>query len=195
MSSKDFILEKYRRNVANNCEMPRLDDIAALTYSDPIIQFIDITQANGSRLVEVKPDDDLNRVITDCYPEAKTIASALPEITIANRNPDKVKYARELDGTDVGVVRAQLGVAENGCMWIPQQCKEKAVQFISENLVVILPRTAIVNNMHEAYRRIEFGAYNFGTFIAGPSKTADIAQVLVLGAQAARSCTVLLVNE
>jgi L-lactate dehydrogenase complex protein LldG len=51
--------------------------------------------------------------------------------------------------------------------------------------------------MHEAYKRIEFdNEYDgYGTFISGPSKTADIAQVLVMGAQAARSATVLLLPE
>ena len=34
--------------------------------------------------------------------------------------------------------------------------------------------------MHEAYARIEMDPkYNFGTFISGPSKTADIEQALV----------------
>ena len=72
--------------------------------------------------------------------------------------------------------------------------KEKAVCFISENLVILLPKHEIVNNMHEAYKRITFDKEydGYGTFISGPSKTADIAQVLVMGAQAARSVTILL---
>ena len=57
----------------------------------------------------------------------------------------------------------------------------------------LLDRKDIVNNMHEAYKRIQFNDYGYGTFISGPSKTADIAQVLVMGAQAARSATVVLV--
>ena len=100
-----------------------------------------------------------------------------------------------MNGTDIGVVRGCFGVAENACVWIPQQMKEKAVCFISENLVILLDKKQIVNNMHEAYRRIEFNDYGYGTFISGPSKTADIAQVLVMGAQAARSATVLLIDE
>ena len=49
--------------------------------------------------------------------------------------------------------------------------------------------------MHEAYRRIEMDPrYNFGTFISGPSKTADIEQALVMGAQAARGVTVLVLS-
>ena len=135
---------------------------------------------------------------------AKEIASNLPEITIATRNPDEVGRARDLNGTDIGIVRGMFGVAENGCVWIPQQMKEKAVCFISENLIILLDKTQIVNNMHEAYARLskgegcganQFNEYGYGSFISGPSKTADIAQVLVMGAQAARSATVLLLNE
>ena len=103
--------------------------------------------------------------------------------------------ARDLNGTDVGIIRGSFGVAENACVWIPQQMKEKAVCFISEHLVILLKKSEIVNNMHEAYRRIQFNDYGYGTFISGPSKTADIAQVLVMGAQAARSATVLLLPE
>ncbi|MBQ3878621.1 MAG: LUD domain-containing protein, partial [Prevotella sp.] len=115
----------------------------------------------------------------------------------------EVGRARDLNGTDVGVVRGSFGVAENACVWIPQQMKEKAVCFISENLVILLKKSEIVNNMHEAYQRLRAAGnsaaglsdYGYGTFISGPSKTADIAQVLVMGAQAARSATVLLLDE
>lgn len=193
MDSKEYILGRFRCNVGKKYDMPDLGSIAGITYPDPLVQFINITQTNGSNLFELKPGDDINKLIMECYPDAKTIASSLPEIRIANRNPETVASARDLDGTDVGVVRAELGVAENGCMWVPQQCKEKVVDFISENLVILLPKDSIVNNMHEAYRKIKFNSYNFGTFIAGASKTADIAQVLVVGAQAARSCTIFLV--
>jgi L-lactate dehydrogenase complex protein LldG len=146
---------------------------------------------------QVKEGQDINKLIKDLYPDAKEIASNLPEITIATRNPDEVGRARDLNGTDVGIIRGKFGVAENACVWIPQTMKEKAICFISENLVILLPKSQIVNNMHEAYKRIEFDkTYDgYGTFISGPSKTADIAQVLVMGAQAARSATILLLPE
>ena len=193
MSKKEDILAKFRKNVIKQYDMPRLDDIKGITYPDPLVQFISMTENVGGKVVELEKGQDINQLIKELYPDAKEIASNLPEITIATRNPDTVESPQALNGTDVGVIKGVFGVAENACVWIPQTMKEKAVCFISENLVILLDRTQIVNNMHDAYKRIEFNDYGYGSFISGPSKTADIAQVLVMGAQAARSATVVLV--
>ena len=209
MSSKEDILKKYKANIREQYDMPMpdLSDIRAITYPDPLLQFMNMTKSVGGNAIEVEEGRDVNELIRELYPDAKEIASNLPEITIATRNPDEVGRARDLNGTDVGIIRGSFGVAENACVWIPQQMKEKAVCFISEHLVILLKKSEIVNNMHEAYARLSaetnsqepmaksFNDYGYGTFISGPSKTADIAQVLVMGAQAARSATVLLLPE
>ena len=197
MSSKEDILKKYKANVREKYDMPDLSDIKGITYPEPLVQFVKMTEMVGGQVIEVDPGRDINVLIRELFPDAKEIASNLPEITIATRNPDTVGRARDLNGTDVGIIRGKFGVAENACIWIPQTMKEIAVCFISENLIILLPKSQIVNNMHEAYKRIEFDKEydGYGTFISGPSKTADIAQVLVMGAQAARSATVLLMPE
>ena len=197
MASKEDILKKYRSNIREQFDMPDLSDIQAVTYPNPLLQFMNMTKSVGGNAIEVEAGRDINELIRELFPDAKEIASNLPEITIATRNPDDVGRARDLNGTDVGIIRGKFGVAENACIWIPQTMKEKAVCFISENLIILLPKSQIVNNMHEAYKRIEFDKEydGYGTFISGPSKTADIAQVLVMGAQAARSATVLLMPE
>lgn len=193
MSRKDEILGRIRAGIGTRYEMPALDDIEPITYPDPLEAFKASSKVAGSEVVELESGETVDSIIRKRFPSARTIASNLPEVSIANLNPDTVEGAAALDGTDVGVIRGELGVAENGCIWIPQAMKEKAVCFISENLVILLPKEAIVNNMHEAYRRVDPGRFGYGTFISGPSKTADIAQTLVMGAQAARSVTVILI--
>lgn len=192
MSSRDSILSRIKNAARESYDMPSLDDIGAITYPDVLSQFISMSQSVGARVVELGKRS-VDELLRELFPDAHETASNLPEVGVATRNPDTVPDARDLDGTDVGVIRGSFGVAENGCIWIPQTMKEKAVCFISENLVILLGKDRIVNNMHEAYRQVEFGPYPYGTFISGPSKTADIAQVLVMGAQAARSVTVVLV--
>lgn len=197
MSNKEDILKKYRSNIHERFEMPDLSDITPITYKDPLSQFIEMSKNVGGNIIEVKENQDINALVKELYPDAKEIASNLSEITIATRNPDTIENAQALNGTDVGIIRGMFGVAENGCIWIPQQMKEKAVCFISENIVILLRKSQIVNNIHEAYKQIAFDSKydGYGTFISGPSKTADIAQVLVMGAQAARSVTILLMPD
>lgn len=197
MSNKEDILKKYRSNIHERFEMPDLSDITPITYKEPLSQFIEMSKNVGGNIIEVKENQDINALVKELYPDAKEIASNLSEITIATRNPDTIENAQALNGTDVGIIRGMFGVAENGCIWIPQQMKEKAVCFISENIVILLRKFQIVNNMHEAYKQIAFDSKydGYGTFISGPSKTADIAQVLVMGAQAARSVTILLMPD
>lgn len=196
MSTKEHILSRYRKNinVGEQYDMPNLDALQGVTYTGPVAQFISMSNTVGAKVVELEKDADINGLIKRLYPEAKVFASNMAEITIATLNPDTVGTAQELNGTDVGIVRGELGVAENGCVWIPQTMKERAVCFISEYLVIVLSRRAIVSNMHQAYARINMTDYGYGTFISGPSKTADIAQALVMGAQAARGVTVILTD-
>ena len=113
MSSKEDILSKYRKNIQQKYDMPSLDDIKAITYPDPLVQFITMTESVGGHVIEVKEGQNVNDIIKGLFPDAKEIASNLPEITIATRDPDNVGRARDLNGTDVGIIRGKFGVAEN----------------------------------------------------------------------------------
>ncbi len=188
---KEELLQKLRRNTREQYDMPK-DDIKGIAYDDTVAQLVEASKTVGAQVVMAQAGESLDSIVRRAYPDAKVIASDIAELSIATLNPDTVAEAQNLNGTDVGVVRGQIGVAENGCVWIPQSMKEKAVCFIAEYLVIVLPKSGIVNNMHEAYARIEMPATGLGTFISGPSKTADIEQALVMGAQAARGVTVVI---
>lgn len=189
MTSKENILSKIRGCSRGEFPMPSFEDVMPIQYEDSLLQFISVTEMVGGKAIVLEQDQDVNELIMSLYPDAKVIASSLPYID-ASLDPDTVNEASDLNGVDVGVVEGKVAVAENGCVWIPQTMKERAVVFISECLVIIIDRNDIVNNMHQAYEKIENTGY--GCFISGPSKTADIAQALVMGAQAARGVTVLI---
>ena len=192
MSNKNDILGNVKKHILSDYDMPEIN-IEGITYLDKISRFAEMSKFVGGQAIVLEEGKDINTVIKSLYPEAKSIASNLQEITIATFDPDTVAEPTELNGTDLAVVRGEIGVAENGCVWIPQNVKEKALYFISEYLVIVLDKTNVVNNMHEAYEKITMNEYGFGAFISGPSKTADIEQALVVGAHGARGVTVLLI--
>ena len=189
--TKDSILSNLRRNVRETYDKPDLS-FAKLEYTDPLVAFINTaTSSAGAKVIEMKDGDDINDLIRQAYPNAKTIASNVPGIK-ADKNPDTAKSPQDLDGTDVREVEGTIGCAENACVWIPQTMEQRAVCFICEYLVIIVDKKNIVNNMHEAYSRIEMPEKGFGAFISGPSKTADIEQSLVYGAQSSCGVTIIL---
>lgn len=203
MSSREDILQSIRRNTRMRYEKPDLSDLEheALTYEDKVAQFCNIMKVVGGQAVVLQKGEDVNEAIKKAYPDARRIASVVREVktedgiqsvTCGTFHPDDVEKSGDLDGTDLAIVDGRIGVCENGAVWLQQDVEQRAVYFISEALVILLDRKNLVNNMHEAYKRIDTGEYGYGVFISGPSKTADIEQALVMGAHGARSVTVIL---
>ena len=135
---KEELLNKLRRNVVRQFDMPN-KPVDGIVYSDVTNQFVEMSKTVGAKVLEVKSSDDLNSVIREAYPNAKIFASSINGIE-ADLNPDTIASAADLNGTDVGIIQGELGVAENGCVWIPQTMKERAVCFISEELVILLDK-------------------------------------------------------
>lgn len=108
---------------------------------------------------------------------------------------DKTNASKNLETIEVATVKGLIGVAENGAIWIDvDSLAHRAIPFICQHLVIVLEEKNIVPTMHHAYSTIDVAAQGFGVFIAGPSKTADIEQSLVIGAHGARSLTVYLIK-
>lgn len=108
----------------------------------------------------------------------------------------KVNHPRELAHVKVLIVRGKLGVAENAAIWVEDEMIQnvRVLPFIVERTIIILQKSDIVASMHQAYQKLANVNTGFGTFIAGPSKTGDIEQNLVIGAHGALSHLVVLVD-
>ena len=197
MNSKDTILEALRANSPAPLERGPLG-FTPMTFEDPLAEFRErVVKAAAARCFLLEEGrsaaDAVAEIVRRTYPDARRIASNLPEAAAcATFNPDELEDPRSLAGTDIAIVRGAFGVAENGAVWIPRTFRHKALLFIPEALVILLDRTQIVCTMHEAYSREDFDTYDFGSFIAGPSKTADIEQALVIGAHGPRDVSVIL---
>ena len=179
MSSKEEILAKIRKNTGQKYDFPTWK-VNTIKYPDTLQQFIKASAITGGEAVLLEEGQDVNELIKQRFGSLPRVASNLPEITCATFNPDELERPQE------------LGVAENGCVWIPQTVKYKSLYFISEALVILLDRKNVVDTMADAYARIKDIPYNFATFISGPSKTADIESALVKGAHGAREALVIL---
>jgi L-lactate dehydrogenase complex protein LldG len=102
----------------------------------------------------------------------------------------------ELADLDALICEPELGVAENGAVWIASSSDRlRAALFLAERVVVVVHETDLVADLHAAYARIDVTAHPFGAFVAGPSKTADIEQSLVIGAHGPKALSIVVVRE
>ena len=164
-------------------------------------KFISILEAIGGVAYIVSGFDRIASIVHEQHPDARRIVSGCPELAALAETATRYEDPHSLENIDLAVLRAHFGVAENGACWITEDLMiERALPFITQHLALVIRKKDIVAHMHEAYERIAVlesagTSYGFATFIAGPSKTADIEQSLVLGAHGPRSMTVFLLDE
>lgn len=194
-SSRDVILKAVRSRPVPAAPLPGRFS-AGIRYDDPLQQFAGALAAVGGSLIQTTElaDAQGQLLATPAWSGAKKICSLVPGLGTSNVALDSIDDPHRLEDVDVAVLRGEFAVAENAAVWFPGQDlgRLRALPFITQHLVLVVPAHQIVHTMHEAYDRLRFDAAEFGVFISGPSKTADIEQSLVIGAHGPRSLTVLL---
>lgn len=198
MSSRDSMLNRIRQHQPAATALPEhLRN--GITFVDPRAQFISVLESVGGRATVASDLVDAKSFIRTLpvVQQAKTIVSVIDGIDLGNLTIENVIEPHDLAGVDVAILSGKFAVAENGAIWVSEEDqRHRAIYFICQHLVLVVPADAIVNNMHEAYERLgnDFVQPGFSGFISGPSKTADIEQSLVIGAQGPRSLNVVIVE-
>ena len=195
MSSRGNILAAVKANQPDSTALPDLS-VFETTAQGSLQKFAEVLGAIGGKIVHVSGYDEIAQTITLQYGNSVKIVSPLKEFKeLITENLDDLASIHDLHDVEVAILKANFGVAENGAVWITEnEMVHRVLPFVTQHLAVVIDAATIVPTMHQAYDRISSAAYGFGTFIAGPSKTADIEQSLVIGAHGPRSMTVFVLN-
>jgi L-lactate dehydrogenase complex protein LldG len=196
MASRDDILALIRRNAPPAAPAPDLGDLG-VAFADPLAQLAQSAVAVGGGFLRV-PDLSAASAAIAALPQlarATKIASLVPGVGAPTLDLAAVADPHILDDLDLVILPGELAVAENAAVWVwGTSLPHRAAFVIADHLVLIVHARDIVHHMHEAYARLAGHPPGYGLFISGPSKTADIEQVLVVGAQGARTCTLIVVG-
>jgi len=163
------------------------------SYDDLLAKFTATLQSIGGQVLGLADINQIHSLINEELTNGHTVLNAINGITDdLNSGQDAIT----LEPVYKAFIKASIGVAENGAVWIKEsQMINRLLPFICQHLIVVLEKDKIVSTMHHAYQQINSFEEGFGVFIAGPSKTADIEQSLVIGAHGARSMTVCILNK
>ncbi len=201
MTARETILNAVRDAQPEAMPLPMLEG-DWIRFDDPVAQFCAVLEAIGSQGEVVASMDQAQAALDalPAYAAAERIFSAVEGLGRTTLDASAARTPHELDPLEVAILPGELAVAENGAVWVTDlELRHRVTPFICEFLVLVVPLGAMVHTMHEAYQRIAVprradGSPAFGTFIAGPSKTADIEQSLVIGAHGPKGSLVLLME-
>jgi L-lactate dehydrogenase complex protein LldG len=197
MDSREEILRALRRVKPADVPLPEVGR-GATRYPDPVKQYLEALAVVGGSGVRVLDAAQLRGEVRALAERlgARRVVSRVPEASEGNSRLEELSDPHQMEGIDLAIVRGAFAVAENGAVWVSTAGlgRNRGVFVVTQHLALVVHTLDIVHDMHEAYERVSFEGAGFGLFIAGPSKTADIEQSLVIGAHGARSCTVFLVG-
>lgn len=194
MSSRSKILDAVLANQPPLSEIGDPPVLKKMNNINAVEQFCLILDSVGGHTVVLEDIRQLHNNIKRDIENGEHVVSTLDECRYCV--PDEQSRIEDLASIVKVYVRASLAVAENGAVWIDESDSvNRILPFICEQLKVVVNASSIVCDMHDAYERINLPETGYGAFIAGPSKTADIEQSLVIGAHGAKSCEVYILTN
>jgi L-lactate dehydrogenase complex protein LldG len=192
-SSRELIIERAAKNKPEPSALP---DIHLFEKNDEgdLVTFSTVLKNIGGSIYLIHSLEELISIVKEKHAKGSRIYSPIREVQQAlNQAPDNSTDGHELEDVALAIIKAHFAVAENGAVWVTDELMgNRTLPFICQHLAVIINERDIIATMHEAYLQASVNNYNYGTFIAGPSKTADIEQSLVLGAHGPKSMTVFV---
>ncbi len=196
MDSRANILAAIAKNQPSRLPLPDISDLAVVDYEYEVLEKFKVTlDGIGGQAIEVQSYEEVVDYVKMHFNEGKRIISTIPELASVAETDWMSIDPHTLENVELNILEAQFGVAENAALWLTEtQLGQRVAPFITQNLAVVLDKKNLVPTMHHAYDRIADADYGFGLFLAGPSKTADIEQSLILGAHGSRTMTVFLLN-
>jgi len=95
----------------------------------------------------------------------------------------QIQKPQDFDNLDILIIEAEIGVANQGAVWIPKNLLIfDSALFLCKYQIILLNKKNLYKSIEEALAKWQKSIKEGGYWISGPSKTADIEQSLVIGA-------------
>ena len=193
MTNRDSFLKRFEDTAVSDQPLPSLE--FAKIEAPLTALFSELLEKVGGKIGLSNKRQDLQLFVEQKIADGSQVLSLVDGIK-GNRDLLTITSPHQLADIDYTIAPSDIAVAENGSVWLDgKQLITRNSVFICQHLIVITSANSIVGTLNEAIIKIDKIAGNWGCFISGPSKTADIEQALVIGAHGPMTMTVWLIES
>jgi len=187
--SKAEIIAAIQKNKPPLVPLPAMVDYG-ITYADTLSQFKESLTSIHALLETYSSVDNFRQTFTKTDQANNAVYWQMD-----HQANETINMPHDYAHLTHAIYQGCVAVAENGAIFIDFTNEAHRSPFVlAQNLYIIIDQKHIVDNMHQAYGKINHQC-SYGVFVSGPSKTADIQQSLVIGAHGVRSLTVILIDN
>jgi len=134
----------------------------------------------GSLACSLLPDR--SAVAVDDDPELEAVAQALADAGHAVLRPANLDYRTRLPDARLGVTRCTAAIADTGTMLLAfDRAHPRSTSLLPRIHLAVLHPADFVASLTDALARFPSPPPSAVTFVTGPSRSADIEQILTLG--------------
>ncbi|PID48238.1 MAG: lactate utilization protein C [Proteobacteria bacterium] len=195
MNSKNTILSNIKEALKNSTyqkkEIGKADEHIK-NEGDLLENCIKNLEANKTKVIPCKEDELFSKaqeILNSLGSKKLLISSDLPFNASKFKNVEFVEYEKSVNemseilfDCDTSIIKAKLAISNLGLFCVTSDEQPRLTSLLPQNCIILLKKEDVVASMNEAYELL--GKEKTPTniiYISGPSRTADIELVVVLG--------------
>lgn len=194
MSSKDEILGKIKEAIKDLDYVKKDVEKASIHIKndgDLVQNCIDNLQANKTEVITCKEEEleeNIIKLLKDLGTKNLLHSSNLP-FDISKFDTNLIAYKEDVNQIhntlfqcDTSIIKAKLAISNLGVFCVTSDEQPRLMSLLPQNCIILLKKEDIVDSMNSAYEVIQKDKTPTNIiFISGPSRTADIELIVVLG--------------
>jgi len=164
------------------------------TLEQRVALFTAALEALAGRLIRCPSRHCAGDAVNEIIAGKRVIASRASYLRECGIEPEWTECSR----ADVGITSADYALADTGTLVLFSGAEEsRLVSLLPPRHIAILPLSRLIDSQDDLLARVPLpaDATSSMVFITGPSRTADIEQILVRGVHGPGEITVVLVDE
>lgn len=220
MNSRDIILNKIKASLQNASHLPDdpdvdqkiadgLSAITPATIDDLAAQFKKELEIVSGEALEAATEEEAARVVRTLFDETSHAAFASSGAGLVQRISGQLEKdfthlniqpagdrKKNLANAAIGIVDVAYAIADTGTLVVPFQNLDSTLpHFLPDVIIALVYKEQLVANQFDLFEKLDVQAAKNMVLITGPSRTADIEKILILGAHGPRRLVVIMIDK